>query len=55
MNAPEIIIIIAWGVNIGIHLIKHGEKKKESKYNVFIEIVGAIIAYFFLRWAGLFQ
>lgn len=54
MNAPEIIIIIGWSVNIGIHLIKHGEEKK-SKYNVFIEIVGVIIAYFFLKWAGLFQ
>ncbi|MEI2271864.1 hypothetical protein OHD16_06885 [Sphingobacterium sp. ML3W] len=54
MKAPEVILIIVWTLNVAISLSKHGEPK-DGKYNFWIELISVFIAYFFLKWAGLFQ
>lgn len=54
MKTPEVILIVLWILSLAINLLKHGDPK-DGKYNFWIELISVFIAYFFLRWAGLFQ
>ena len=55
MNTYEYIILGIASIGLGVHLSKHGEIKKESKFNFFIHFIYLAINFFLLYMAGLFH
>ena len=53
LHIPQIIILALYCVNIGTHLARHGEPRKD-KYNVFYELIGAALGIAILAWGGFF-
>lgn len=54
MNIWAIIILISYGIKIGMALILDG-KPREGKHNFFITFIGAASGIFILYKAGLFN
>lgn len=54
MGIPQIIIIIIYGLNLGINLAKNGEPR-ESNYSFGIALVATAIEAGLLYWGGFFS
>jgi hypothetical protein len=53
MNIPQIIVIILFGLSIGIDLAKHGQRKVGS-YNLWHTLIATAIWVGLLIWGGFF-
>ena len=51
MNGGQIGILVLLGMNVGLHLAKHGEPK-EGKYNFGAALVANLIEVGLLYWGG---
>ena len=51
MRAPQIIMIVIYGLNLGISLTRHGEPKRGYE-SFWITLIGTAISYGILRWGG---
>lgn len=54
MKAPQIIMLIIYGINLGVNLIKHGESKKADTYNFWVAVISVLINTALLKWGGFF-
>lgn len=54
MINPSAFIVLAaiHLLGLGISLARHGEKKKEAKYNVWSSLFYVSLMWFFLWWGG---
>lgn len=53
MRVPQMIIIVLYGLNLGINLSKHGEVRND-KYNFWSSLLAFVIVFAVLRWGGFF-
>lgn len=53
MTTPEIILVVLWAMELCATAYLHGTEK-DGKYNFFAKLLSIIVAFFFLKWAGLF-
>lgn len=53
MGAPQIIIILIWGLGLGIELAHHG-KNREGKHNFFIRLIAVLLMAAILGMGGFF-
>lgn len=53
MNAPQILMTLLIGINLGFNLIKDGETETR-KYSFFYALVGACVEFAILKWGGFF-
>ena len=54
MRIPQIIYIVLLAMNLGINLVKHGERRID-KYNFFSALLGTVIPVALLCWGGFFR
>ena len=54
MGIPQIIMIVIYGIGLGIHLAKNGEPR-EDKYSFGIELIAVICEVGLLYWGGFFS
>ena len=54
MGIPQIIMIIVFGLNLGISIAKNGEPREDT-YNFWITLIGTIINVGLLYWGGFFS
>lgn len=52
---PQVIILALSFMGLGTHLIKHGEPKKDPRYNFGMEVIAAAIHLGLLYWGGFFS
>lgn len=53
MKAPQIIMIALLGMNLGMHMVKHGEPR-EGTYSFPIQLVSTLMEIGLLVWGGFF-
>ncbi len=52
---PQLILIALWIVSLTINAVKHGEIKKESKYDFWVSLTTILIIATFLYFLGFFD
>lgn len=52
-GVPQIVAIVIYGIDIGIALVKHGQRK-EGKYSVWEQLIAAAIEIAILKAGGFF-
>jgi hypothetical protein len=53
MGIPEILMIVLWGIGLGVALTQHGEPKTGS-YNFFVTLVATALEFGLMWWGGFF-
>lgn len=51
MRIPQIIMILVYGLNIGINMMMHGKQRGDT-YNVWVAIISSIINAIILYFGG---
>jgi hypothetical protein len=54
MGAPQIIVILIWGLGLGVELANHG-KNRTGKHNFFNKLIGVSITAAILGMGGFFE
>ena len=49
---PQLIILALGMIGLGINITRHGETKKESKYNGWAQLVAKVILWTILYYGG---
>jgi len=52
---PQILIIALGCIGLGMNIIKHGEPKKESKYNGWTHFIALVIYFVILAYGGFWR
>ena len=52
MNVPQLIILALGMIGLGINITRHGETKKESKYNGWVHLIAKAILWGILYYGG---
>ena len=53
MGIPQIIMIVLLGMDVGMHLVKHGEPRTDH-FSFPIALISAILEIGLLMWGGFF-